>query len=412
MSIAQRVDSHASDHDVYIARQPILDRKNELWAYELLYRSGMTNNVFPDNQEVATSSVLVNSFLEFGVAQLVANHYAFINVPRGWLLGEELLALPREKLVLEVLEHVEADPESCQALVKLRDAGFLIALDDFVIKESNRGLLQYADIVKVDLVALTPEQLQSQVEQLKRWPVKLLAEKVETQEEHRRCLDLGFDYFQGYYFCKPQVLKGQKLSPNHIAVLQLLTRLYDNNVNLQQIEEIIKHDVSLSFKLLRICNSASFGHNKKIESISQAVSLLGLNQVRRWVAFIVFSGIENKPLELSNISLLRAYLCWSLARALNFADAEKAFTVGMFSALDAMFDRPMKDLVKDLSLSDDVSEALVAHNGELGKLLNSAIRYQQGEWESTSVALSFVELRRHLIEAMRWADDMCASLRM
>jgi len=410
MSLSPSLNTDASSQEIYIGRQPILDRQNRLVAYELLYRSGFDNYAFPLNQEVATSEVLVNSFLEIGFDQLVGNYLAFINVPRGLLLGQELFGLPRDKVVLEILEHIEADEESCLALAALRDAGFKLALDDFIVSESNQGLLKYADIVKVDVSIVSPLELQSQVSYLSTLPVKLLAEKVETPIEFQNCLDLGFEYFQGYYFFKPEVLKGSKLNANQAAVLQLLTRLYDPNVKIHQIEEIIKHDVSLSFKLLRICNSASFGHSKKIESISQAVIFLGLNQVRRWVAFIVFSGIENKPLEISNLSLLRAYMCWSLAKEIGLPDSEKAFTVGMFSALDALFDRPMQELLDDLSLTEDVVAALVNQSGVLGDLLQTAINYQQGQWEKCRIVVSAAKLRQHFIEAMVWADDICASL--
>ena len=190
----------------------------------------------------------------------------------------------------------------------------------------------------------------------------------------------------------------------------MLSRLYNPNVTLSEIEEIVKHDVSLSFKLLRVCNSAAFNYNHTIDSISQAVALLGLDRVRQWVSFIVFSGIELKPLEICNVSLLRAYMCASIARELKSSDVEKAFTVGMFSVLDALFDQPMKSLVANMSLSEDVVASLVQHQGGLGDLLETVINYQQGRWEACKVDVSAYTLRRHFLDAMTWADDMCASL--
>lgn len=396
--------------DIYIGRQAILDRQQQLFAYELLYRNGSGNYAELSSQEVATAEVLVNVFLEIGFDKLVGSHQAFINLPRGLLLGDEILALPKDKVVLEVLENIKADELTRDAMVKLRDSGYQIALDDFILNDENQKLLPYANIIKVDLRALDQEQLVQQVQAFKKFPIKLLAEKVETHDEFRFCMDLGFDYFQGYFFYKPEVVKGQKLSANRLAMLQLLTKLFDSAVTLKEIEQIIKHDVSLSVKLLRVCNSATFAPNHRIESIAQAISMLGMNRVRQWISIIVFSGVENKPLELSKISLLRAYMCALIARDLGWDNTEKAFTVGMFSALDALFDQPMQEVLANMSLAEDIVTGLTEKTGALGELLQTVIDYQQGTWQVNHLNIETTPLRRYFIEAMVWADDVCAAL--
>lgn len=395
------------DHpEIFIGRQPIFDRDMRVVAYELLYRNGAGNYAELSCQETATSQVIVNSFLDIGFDRLVGNLLAYINVPRGLLLGQDLMGLPPEKVVLEVLEDIKPDQAVHLALQRLRKAGFQIALDDFVFTDDKAGLVASANIIKIDLRALTTEQVQRQVTILKRQGLVLLAEKVETKQEYLNCRNMGFDLFQGYYFCRPEVIKGTKAPSNQLAILQLLTRLYDPDVSLAELEKLVSQDVSLSFKLLKVVNSASMSIQHKIESIKQAITMLGVQKIRHWVAFITFSGIKDKPFELSKLSMLRAKMCELVAAEISPKSSEKCFTIGLFSSLDAMLDRPMEDLLDSLPLTDDIKSALLRREGQAGAILDCVLQYEQGNWDKlTCLSVSASSLRRCYLTALEWAES-------
>ena len=281
--------------------------------------------------------------------------------------------------------------------MQARQDGYQIALDDFVLRESHRGLLDYADYVKVDVLALTDEELHEQVVILKEYPVRLLAEKVEDRKVYDQCLVLGFEYFQGYFFCKPQILEGVSLSSNRMAIVLLLAKLQDPSIELHDLEDLVKNDVALSVKLLRYVNSASVGLPRSVDSISQAIGLIGTERMRQWASLLVLAQTGEKPSELMRVALIRARMCESLC-PLHRVSSSQGFTVGLFSILDAYFDCEMKQLLVDLPLASEVLDALLKREGVLGEILEAILAYERGEWDQLAIR----KVEPHILKSVYW----------
>ena len=397
---------------IYLARQPIYDRQLDVYAYELLYRAADEATAPEGLGDQATYTVLVNAMTEIGLAELVGPHYAFVNLTRGFVVGDNPLPFSGNKIVVEVLEDIAVDDEVIAGIKRLAAEGYMIALDDFVYDESLRPLVELADLIKIDLLALEQKQLVEHVEILKGFEVKLLAEKVETQAAFELCKALGFDYFQGYFFCKPKVLKRQRIPANQLAVMQLLSKLQDPDVDIDVLGEAISNDVSLSYRLLRYVNSAMFSLPKKVESLRQAVVFLGLKTVKEMVMVLAMSDTKDKPHELLVTSLVRAKMCELLATSSNLPNDEGCFIVGLFSVLDALLDVEMAKLLPALSLSDDINQALLMREGDIGDVLAAVVAYEQGQWD-LPVLQKFEQahMNKAYLAALAWAGDVDASIR-
>ena len=275
---------------VYVARQPIFDRHTRLAGYELLFRSGdeQARAVIADHDD-ATSSVVLNTLTELTLERVVGPHPAWINVTRAFILDGLVDALPAKRTTLEVLEGQEIDDELAAALARLRDRGYKIALDDFTVQGPRAALLPLADIVKLDVMALGVHGAADEMRALRAFDVTTVAEKVESQEEFKLCKEEGFDLYQGYFFCKPEVLRAKAIGTNRLSLLQLLAALQNPDIELKRLEELIGHDVALSYRLLRYINSAFFGLRTRVDGIGRAIALLGLSNVKRWATMTVFA---------------------------------------------------------------------------------------------------------------------------
>jgi len=393
--------------ETFIGRQPIYDRRLKVFGYELLYRGSETNAAGRVNGEQATSQVILNTFMDIGLEHIVGPHPAFINMTRDFLLGENPLPFPAHQVVLEILEDVHIDESLIQAVRALARAGYIIALDDFIFDESKRALVELAHIIKIDLLALDRATLQEHVTMLRGPKVKLLAEKVETQEDFEHCRELGFDYFQGYFFCRPKVIKGQRVPANRLATLQLLAKLQDPNAQVSELEDIITHDVTLSYRLLRLINSAHYALPKRVESLRQAVVYLGSRTIKMWASLLALSNIDDKPGELLTTSMVRARLCELLAAAARLPCPDTFFTVGLFSALDAILDTSMEQVLQMLPLSEEIRGALLHCEGVTGAALGCALAYERGDWEAVTFQdLSEQTIKDSYLEAIAWADGV------
>ncbi len=396
--------------DIFIARQPIYDRHLRVYAYELLYRSSELNEAVIKDGDDATSQVLINALMEIGLPELVGEALAFINLTRQHIIQGLPSSLVRDKIVLEVLEDVTPDAALISALKALKQAGYTIALDDFIYAEDKHPLVELADIVKLDILALPGAALADQVKTLRPLGVQLLAEKVETPEQYEYCKALGFDYFQGYFFCKPHIVKGTRTSTSRMAIMQLLTKLQNPNLELGELQDLILQDVSLSYRILRYINSAHFSIGKKIESMQQAISLLGLNTIKTWVSILAMSSIDDKPYELILTSLIRARMC-ELLSADTSISAENAFTVGLFSTLDAFIDQTLETILAALPLTDTLHDALLHNRGELGQLLTLTLNYERGQWQKIPNTLfDATTLRTAYLTSIRWAGNISDGL--
>lgn len=397
--------------DLYIARQPIYDRQLNVYGYELLYRAGATNSANVVDGDVATSQVLVNALMEIGLSELVGRSLAFINLTERYIVEGLPEVLAQAGVVLEILEDVIPGTYFLDALASLKAEGYTIALDDFIYHDDKQPMLALADLVKVDLTAFPGEQLEAELERLKPFNTKLLAERVETQEEFERCKTLGFDFFQGYFFSKPHMIKGKRAPTNRIAVLRLLALLQNPDLDFRDLETIIGQDVSLSYRILRYINSAQYFFAKKITSTKHAVTLLGIRTLRRWVTILTLSNLDDdKPFALMLATLVRAKMCETLAPKLKIAP-DSAFTVGLFSTLDAFTDQPMEEVLSLLPLAEDINQALATRQGPLGGMLQTVIAYEQGRWDDVVTShLDPAELREAYLQAIQFAEDIGESL--
>ncbi len=396
--------------DSYLARQPIFDRTTRLVGYELLYRSDRGGPASVDGNQ-ATRDVLINSYIEIGLDKLVGGHLAFINVTRDYLVNHDRLPPPSKELVLEVLEDVDADDEVVAATSALIEKNYTIALDDFDYGQKNRSLIQLAHIVKLDVNERDPHALSILVASLRSFPVKLVAEKVETHVQYELCRELNFDYYQGFFLCHPKLIRGQRLSANKLQVMQLLAKLQQDDPTTGDLARIIEQDVALSYKLLRYINSASISLRHKIDSIRHAVVVLGQNNVRQWASMIALSSMEENSGELIRTSLLRAKMCELLAAVSGQGNCESAFIVGLFSTLDALMGSPLDELLNMLPINQDIKDALLYHRGPYGSILTCALAYEQGDWAAVERAgLHESEASSSYLQAAEWCDESVRNL--
>ena len=392
----------------FVGRQAIFDRQMEVFGYELLYRDGTGNSANIMDEDEASARVMVNTFLELGIDHIAGNARAFVNLTGNFFLRQHYEVLPSKNVVLEVLESIEPTPAVLEALNQARQDGYQIALDDFIVRESHRALLDHADYVKVDVLALTNAELKDQVAMLQEYPVRLLAEKVEDQGMYEQCLALGFEYFQGYFFCEPQILEGVSLSSNRMAVVLLLAKLQDPLLELHDLEDLVKNDVALSVKLLRYVNSASVGLPRSVDSISQAIGLVGTERMRQWASLLVLAQTGDKPSELMRVALIRAHMCESLCPRYGVSPGS-GFTVGLFSILDAYFDCAMKQLLADLPLAPEILDALLKREGILGTILEGMLAYERGELDQHVIQAVEPEIVTSVYwKSVEWANGVMA----
>lgn len=397
--------------DIYIGRQPIYDRKLRVYGYELLFRAASDNSANFTDGDQATTDVIVNTFLEIGLDNIVGKHLAFINLTRAFFVGERSISLPKDRVVLELLEDITVDQEVIAGVKRLSNQGYTIALDDFIYHESLQPLVSLANLVKIDIIPLTRDQIRDHVHMLRQHPVRLLAEKVESQDDYDFCAELGFDYFQGYFFAEPKVIRGQRLPNNRLAILKLLSRLQDPDITPAQLDEMISRDVTFSFRILRYVNSASLALRHNIESIHQAVVILGLQKIKSWTTLLAMSQVDNKPTELMVTAMVRGKMAESLAKALNAPHPETFFTVGLFSALDALMDNSMEEILTQLPLAEHIAAALLHRRGIHGDILDCVLAYERGRWENLGCSqLGTHRIRTCYLEAVQWAEDVCQGL--
>lgn len=402
-------------NEIFLGRQPILDRDQRIVAYELLFRSANTASASVSDDMQATASVIHHAFSEMGVQTVLGTQLGFINVSADMLLSDLVELLPREQVVLELLETIivtEAVVERCRALKLL---GFALALDDFVYNDTYRPLLALVDIVKVDLLLYTQDELRAAVSQLKQWPVKLLAEKVDSAEQAAYCQTLGFDLFQGYYFARPSVLSAKRADPAQVALTQLLG-LVLRDADTPQIEQVFKQHPSLTYNLMRLVNSVASGVRHSIASVSQAIMVLGRKQLQRWLQLLLFTLQAGAPYPspLLVLAATRGRMMELLAgkqrRGADYCD--EAFMAGILSLIDVVIDRPLADIVGELGLGERLTAALLRREGEMGGLLQLVESVEHPDLSRTLSllaqcgGLSLSDLTMAGIEAMSWANQV------
>jgi len=395
--------------DVFVARQPIFDKNKDIYAYELLFRTG-ENNGFPDiDGETATSSLLSSSFFTVGIDKVGAGKKTFINFTEDLLAKGTPQMFPPQKLVVEILETVTPTQQIVASCQKLKEQNYELALDDFVYSNSFDSLLDLADIIKIDFRLTPVETLAEMLHKLKAFNCRLLAEKVETYQEFNAALELGFDYFQGYFFSKPEVLKNKDLSTSNINILRLISQINSADFDPDALEEIILQDVSISYKLLSYINSAHFSRIQPIKSIKQAISYLGEKPLKLFVSLIATSKLaEDKPQELLTTAIIRARFLELIGNECG-DNSEELFLLGLFSCLEAMLDKRIESILSKLPLSEQINQTLIKREGNLYTYLRLIEAYEAGNW----IALRFAKKKLGLaeekilaayVDALAWAD--------
>ena len=404
--------------EIFLGRQPILDRNQALVAFELLFRSGQAASANVTDDVAATASVIVNAFSELGIEKVLGQQRGFINVNSELLMSDMIHLLPKDRVVLELLETVEITDEVVRRCVELKKAGYSLALDDVTeIDDEIKLLLHLVDVVKVDLLELEPEALPRIVNALKPWPLTLLAEKVDSTEQAGRCMTLGFQMFQGYYFARPQIISGKGVDPSKLVLLRLLT-LSTGDAESAAIEQEFKRHPNLAYNLMRLVNSVACGLPQKISSLKQGIVVLGRKQLQRWVQLLLYTTGDSSFHLLSPLMQMAATrgkwmeLIAAADRPRDKEYQDRAFMTGILSLLDALLGLPLPEIVGQLNLADDVKSALLTRQGCFGRVLTLLEKKEANDVEAVRCILeelAFLELgglTAAEFEAVSWAGKI------
>lgn len=414
---AEVVFMNAPLEKFFLGRQPILDRKQEIVGYELLFRSADMDHAVFESYSQASSNVITHALSLFGMNEVLGGKFGFINVHLGLLLSELLELLPIGQTVLELLEVIQLDEQVVERCRELKELGFLLALDDHEFDASNSAIYNIVDIVKIDILMTGMDALPDIARQLREYPVKLLAEKVETVEQFQLCYDLGFDLFQGYFFARPIVLNRRKIDVSGLALLKLLQQLTMEE-SIEAIEKTFKENPGLSYNMLRLVNSVAIGMREKIKTLRHAILMLGMNHLRRWIQLSLFAGhdsrgINHPLLEMAAVRgrLMEIMLLQQVGCSASEEQAEEAFMVGILSLLDILFETPMEEIITNLNLNDDVSAALLRREGKLGKMLVLTEKLEVTDFDAVTVLLgecgvSLDQLVTAQLEAFNWRSSI------
>jgi c-di-GMP phosphodiesterase len=393
--------------DIYVGRQPIYTPSMDIFGFELLYRAKENTHALQRDGDKASSLVIFNTFIDMGMEKIVEDKLAFLQVDRGYLTGKIPLPFPKEQVVLSIAPWVDLDDELLTSLAVLHNQGYWFALEDHPELELSDLLVKDINILKINIHQYPLSNLRDRVLDYRQYPCRLLADHVQTQEEYETCREFGFDFYQGNFLSKPKVIHGRRLPARRFSLLKLLTSLYDPDVDMRELEELIRQDVSLSYRLLRMVNSAYYALDTKVESIRHALVILGLKQIRAWLTILAMSEVNDRSTTLMTTAMIRGKMCELISLSVGHKQEDRYFTVGLLSILDAIMDLPMKEVLESLPLTEDINQALTDHTGPLGTILNCVIAYENGDWnEVDATKISPVALRDSYLASIAWASEV------
>ncbi len=399
--------------EFFVARQPIFNVKQQVYGYELLYRSSDKNVYTGMNGDEASLSVIRNVLLVIGAEKISGGRKAFVNFTKNLLLGGSASFLPKKIGVVEILEDVEPDPKLIEVLRSISSQGYLLALDDFILRGNEKNpFLEIADIIKVDF-RQTDERERKAIAM--RFPpgsgIKLLAEKTETREEFKQAIGMGYSLFQGYFFCKPVIIAGRDIPGYKINYVRILKELGVESPDYKSIQNLIAHDPPLTYKLLKYINSAFFGLRREVTSIRQALELLGENEIRRWASIAVIMEIgRDQSKELLRLSLLRARLSEMLAGALDFDHRKSTFfLMGLLSCMDVLLGRPMGEILEDIPIAAEAKAALLGEPNRYKGVFDLVVSYERADWTSvpelaSQLGMDQREMSQMYSKSIEWVD--------
>lgn len=399
---------------VFVARQPIFNRKNDVIGYELLFRSGYENAYNNIDGNEATLNVIANSFYEFDFKTITDNKKAFINFTEKLINEEIATILPCEHVVIEILENIEPTDEIINACKKLKEQGFTLALDDFVFDKKYNKLIEIIDIIKVDFIITQGYDRKKIFDLLKiNSEIKFLAEKVESIEEYNEAMYFGYSYFQGYYFSKPTILTAKSIPTNKYGGLEILKLINNKDFNYNDLEALILKDVGLSFKIIKLINSSAYCLRNQVNSIKYAITFLGEKEIAKWLYVVLLNDLkEKKQDELIRVSLQRAKFCELICNKSIYKEKTfSAYIIGLFSAMDAILNCSMESIIRELNICDEVKEGLMGEENILNIMLKLAISYGRGEWEAANIfakkiKVNINEISEIYLETLKWVDNI------
>ena len=407
-----------SELKYFIGRQPILDVKQQIFGYELLFRAARDHTTAQfESQAQASASVISSALSDFGLVEVLGDKFGFLNITEDVLHSEMLELLPIEQTVLEILETIELDDNVRLRCGELKDLGFKLALDDHIFAPEHSAFYKMVDIVKVDIMATDLDELPAIAEKLRKFPVTLLAERVETVEVFDLCLLCGFELFQGYFFERPVIIGQKRIDPSGIAMMKLLQQL-NENWDINEIEDTFRENPGLTFNLLKLVNSVMIGLREKIKNIRHAIMILGINHLRRWVQLALFAGKDERGMDspLLEMAAVRGRLMELLMMQRTGQDrssdlVETAFLTGILSLLDALYETPMDHVVESLNLSEDMADALLRREGQLGQLLLLSEKLEKTDFASVqqlleSLSISLDQLLAAQLDAFNWRNSI------
>ncbi len=393
--------------DALLVRQPVYNQSLDVIAQELLYHYGQ-QAAFTDTDTAGIQNI-VEAFGQDDMHGMADSQLTLLKISQQQL---NAINLPeRDRLGIEVVIQSMVDDEELDRLKQLSQQGVSIVLSLSNLSDKFKPLLVLADIIKLNLKQLDKETLRLYSQELKQYQAKLMVEGVDNYDDYELCSELAFDYYKGFFLSKPRLRRDRKIDSNRLVVLRLISKLQDEDVSTAEIVTLLSQDVRLSYKLLRIVNSASFTLPRKIESLHEAIVILGLRQVRGWASLIALSNMDHKPHELMLTTMVRAKMAEILMTNLGVTHADLYFTVGAFSTLDAMLDMPMSEVLEELPLSQELKQALLKQEGDLGRVLNSVLSYETAQWDSVDFQdISCDAYREAYLESVHWASAAAMTL--
>lgn len=391
--------------DIFVARQPIFDINRNVIAYELLFRSNNFDNNFDKNidGDKATSNVIVNSFLLIGIDKLTNGKKAFINFTKKLLLNDTALVLPNKFVTVEILENIEPTEELILSCKKLKNNGYTIALDDFVFNYNFEELIKLANIIKIDFNITKSYERSKIIKRIKsiNKNIKFLAEKVETIEDFNEAVNLGYSFFQGYFFSKPIIVNGQDIPMYNFSKYNILKQINKKDLSFEDLEKLIKSDLSLSYKLFKFVNSAAFSTRQEITSVNRALTLLGKKEVVKLISLILLNDVTNNNMECSKLSLIRGKFMELLSCETKYKErADELFFMGMFSNIDKILNKPLDEILNELAIANDIKMALLGVKNNLYYILNIVLNYEKGNFDTVNTLSHTLNINQKKIPHM------------
>lgn len=400
----------AESMDLLLARQPVFNKSQDVVAYQLLYRSDAEQAPKTINDHLATSSVILNTYASICQDGQVRSLPCYIKLTEKTLLADDFPDLPKEHFILEILGHTKLTEAVVERVKFLNQQGYRLALSDFTLDNKYAPVLNLVHILKLDIQKIGLDKLPKLVQTLRPYHLELLADKVETQQEFRTCHELGFALFQGYFLQKPEPIKGKKLGSSKVLLLQMMVELQNPSATAQSVEQLVINDPLLTYRILRVVNSAAFSLQREIESLSHAISLLGFEQIRKWVSLFLVTDTQDKPEELTRSMLVRGRMCELLAEMMGYDQPINNFITGLFSKLDVLLDMEMPELLEQIPLQADVKGALLSYEGRLGQVLKQVCQYENGQFAEMQMMLDKAYYEAAYRHSLNWSQQVMKSL--